>query len=453
MRLDDHPTVKKVRNGKSPAAQIPRDESGAIKADWLRAVCLEAGADDVGFVSVDRPELASQQLEISMRFPRAKTLISIVARMNRGAVQSHTRSIANHEFHEAYDTVNEAGRHVVRKLEDLGIPAVNAIAAFPMEVQTFPGKSWYIAHKPVAEAAGLGKMGLHRNVIHPEFGNFIVLDTIVLEDRVSEESKPLDYNPCVDCKLCVAACPVEAIGPDGSFNFSACYTHNYRDFLGGFLDWSEELAAATSKQDFRDKVTPGETVALWQSLSFKPNYKAAYCVSVCPAGENVIAPYIEDRIAFADRYVKPLQEMKETIYVLEGSDAEKLVPSRFPSKTPKRVRWTVEASEIFSFLFNLTLTFQRRKAGHLDLTCHLLLTGDAPMEATLKVTQRRLEIEFGKLGTADITITTSPETWMSAFTKQFDLDAALQDEHIGLNGPKDLLQQFLACFPVYGDVS
>ena len=94
MRLDDHPTVKKVRNGKSPAAQIPRDESGAIKADWLRAVCLGAGADDVGFVSVDRPELASQQLEISMRFPRAKTLISIVARMNRGAVQSHTRSIA-----------------------------------------------------------------------------------------------------------------------------------------------------------------------------------------------------------------------------------------------------------------------------------------------------------------------------------------------------------------------
>lgn len=293
MRLDDHPTVKKVRNGKSPAAQIPRDESGAIKADWLRAVCLEAGADDVGFVSVDRPELASQQLEISMRFPRAKTLISIVARMNRGAVQSHTRSIANHEFHEAYDTVNEAGRHVVRKLEDLGIPAVNAIAAFPMEVQTFPGKSWYIAHKPVAEAAGLGKMGLHRNVIHPEFGNFIVLDTIVLEDRVSEESKPLDYNPCVDCKLCVAACPVEAIGPDGSFNFSACYTHNYRDFLGGFLDWSEELAAATSKQDFRDKVTPGETVALWQSLSFKPNYKAAYCVSVCRPGKMSSRPILK----------------------------------------------------------------------------------------------------------------------------------------------------------------
>jgi hypothetical protein len=27
-------------------------------------------------------------------------------------------------------------------------------------------------------------------------------------------------------------CPVGAISPDGDFNFSACYTHNYREFSG-----------------------------------------------------------------------------------------------------------------------------------------------------------------------------------------------------------------------------
>ncbi|MEQ9519591.1 MAG: 4Fe-4S binding protein [Parvibaculum sp.] len=457
MRLDTHPTVLKVRATRNARAKTPesvhRDKTGAIDAAWLRTVCLEAGADDVGFVSIDRPELTGQVLEITTRFPRTKTLISIVARMNRDAVRASTRSVANHEFHEAYDTVNDAARHVARRLEDLGLRAVNAVAAFPMEAQNFPGKSWFISHKPIAEAAGLGKMGLHRNVIHPVFGNFIVLDTIMIEDRVSEESKPLDYNPCIECKLCVAACPVEAIGPDGSFNFSACYTHNYRDFLGGFQDWSEELAASTSKEEFRARIEPGETVSLWQSLSFKPSYKAAYCVSVCPAGENVIEPYLEDRIAFADEHLKPLQASKENVYVLEGSDAEVLVPSRFPSKTTRRVRWTIDATEIFSFLFNLTLTFQRRKAGHLNLTCHLHLTGAAPLDATLKITQRRLEIEFGKKGEADISVTTAPETWMSAFEKNFDLETALADEHIVLDGTKELLQQFFACFPVYGDIS
>ena len=46
---------------------------------------------------------------------------------------------------------------------------------FPMEMDRFPGKTWVVSHKPVAVAAGLGQMGIHRNVIHPKFGNFILL--------------------------------------------------------------------------------------------------------------------------------------------------------------------------------------------------------------------------------------------------------------------------------------
>ena len=34
---------------------------------------------------------------------------------------------------------------------------------------------------------------------------------------------------------------------------------------------------------------------MWQSLSFGANYKAAYCLSVCPAGEDVIGPYLTDK--------------------------------------------------------------------------------------------------------------------------------------------------------------
>ena len=44
----------------------------------------------------------------------------------------------------------------------------------------FPGKIWVVSHKPIAVAAGLGQMGVHRNVIHPRFGNFILLGTILV---------------------------------------------------------------------------------------------------------------------------------------------------------------------------------------------------------------------------------------------------------------------------------
>ena len=32
-----------------------------------------------------------------------------------------------------------------------------------------------------------------------------------------------------------------------------------------------------------------------QSLSAPPGYKSGYCVAVCPAGEGVLGPYLDDR--------------------------------------------------------------------------------------------------------------------------------------------------------------
>jgi len=137
---------------------------------------------------------------------------------------------------------------------------------FPMEMDRWPDKMWVVSHKPIAVAAGLGKMGIHRNVIHPKFGNFILLGTVLVAADVTEHSRTLDYNPCLECKLCVSACPTGAIKADGSFDFAACYTHNYREFMGGFTDWVENVAGSRTAQEYRRKVSDAETVSLWQSL-------------------------------------------------------------------------------------------------------------------------------------------------------------------------------------------
>ena len=65
-------------------------------------------------------------------------------------------------------------------------------------------------------------LGIHRNVIHPRFGNFILLATLLVDSPISEYGQPLDYSPCLECKLCVAACPVGAIKKNGDFDFVAC---------------------------------------------------------------------------------------------------------------------------------------------------------------------------------------------------------------------------------------
>ncbi|HYE35595.1 4Fe-4S ferredoxin [Methylocaldum sp.] len=381
--LQNHPTVTQLRATLSARANSQAVQT--LETAWLRRLALEAGADDVGFVGMERAEIRDQKDDILQIFPHAKTLLSFVCRMNRENVRSPARSIANLEFHHAGDEVNEVARRIVTALEHKGIRAINGGAVgFPMEAERWPDKMWVVSHKPVAVAAGLGQMGIHRIVIHPKFGNFILLGTVILDARVDEESRPGDYNPCLECKLCIAACPVGAIGNDGQFNFSACYTHNYREFMGGFTDWVASVADSKNARAYRQKVTDAETVSLWQSLSFGANYKAAYCMAVCPAGEDVIRPFLDDRRRYVKEVVRPLQERPEAVYVIGGSDAEEHVGRRFPHKSSKRVGNSLRPTTIRAFLNGLPLVFQRGQSVGLNAAYHLTFLGAERIQATVR---------------------------------------------------------------------
>jgi len=446
-QLAEHPTVKKFREQRADRTDLP--ESQILDAAWLRQLCLDAGADDVGFVESDRPEIAEQKAEIQSVFPRTKSLISFVCRMNRDNIRTPARSISNLEFHHTTDETNEVTRRIVSSLEELGIGAINGGAAgFPMEADRWGSKMWVISHKPVAVAAGLGQMGIHRNVIHPKFGNFILLGTVLVDARVTEYAHPIVYNPCLECKLCVAACPTGAISPDGQFNFSACYTHNYREFMGGFNDWVENIADSKNARDYRKKVSGAETVSMWQSLSFGANYKAAYCLAVCPAGEDVIGPFLANRKQFLDDVVRPLQNKPETVYVVPNSDAEEYVARRFPHKGIKRVsNGLAGQGTIRSFLRGLNFVFQRGKSKGLNAVYHFTFTGKEETKATVTIRDEKLLVSEGHVGQPDLTLTADSETWLRFLRKEANLVWALLRRKIRIHGSPKLLLAFGRCFP------
>jgi len=442
MKIDNHPTVRQhLAAGWTARGLHPLD------AGWLKAMALECGADDVGLVAIDRPELDDQREEILSRYPWTRTLLAFVRRMSREPVRSPARSIANLEFHHKGEAVNEIALRIVERLEKEGVRAVSPSMGFPMEMSRFPERIWVVGHKPVAVAAGLGHMGIHRNVIHPKFGNFVLLGTVLLDAEATSQDHPLDYNPCLECNLCVAACPVGAISNQGDFNFSACVTHNYREFMGGFNDWVEQVVDSRSVPDYRRRINDAETSSLWQSLSFGANYKSAYCMAVCPAGEDVIGPYLADRKRHLLEVVKPLQEKPETVYVVAGSDAETHARKRFKNKWVKHVGSGTRPNRVRGFLDSLPLAFQRDASEGLNARYHFSFTGEEEIRATVVIGEKRIRVQEGHQGQADLRVTADSRTWVGILAQEKSLVWALVTRRLRLKGSPLLLTRFGKCFP------
>jgi epoxyqueuosine reductase QueG len=101
-------------------------------------------------------------------------------------------------------------RTVVKALRDEGVTAVTPSESFPQDMSKWQDRMLTVSHKPVAEAAGLGLIGQHRLLIHPILGSHLCLGTIIIDTVFDLYDQPIDYNPCIGCKLCIAACPTGA---------------------------------------------------------------------------------------------------------------------------------------------------------------------------------------------------------------------------------------------------
>jgi epoxyqueuosine reductase QueG len=331
MKLNDHPTVQKyLKTKKKPAAEV-------VDYQWLREIVLDAGADDVGFVEVDREDLGGQKDDIQRAFPRTKSIISFACRLNMPQMQSADRSLADVEFIVLESEMERVSRRIVKILREKGIGAVVPTESFPQDMLKWPGKMWTVSHKPIAAAAGLGKIGHHRLLIHPVYGSYICIGTMLIDVAVTEYDPPIEYNPCIECKLCVGACPTGAIKKDGEFQFFSCLVHSYRDRLGGFLNWIEDIVTSTNMDEYREKREDSESMAVWQSLTHGGGFRCGYCMSVCPAGEEVVGSYVDDKKGYVSSVVKPLKERVEPVYVMRGTADESSVLKRFPKKTVKWV--------------------------------------------------------------------------------------------------------------------
>jgi epoxyqueuosine reductase QueG len=417
-------------------------------SDIIRKICLEEGADDVGFVEITREALGNVKKEVQILYPKTKTIISFCKRNNPENIQSVSRALANEEFHKTNDDLSIIARKIVRRLNEYGIRGVSCHPGFPMNTNDWAGKIWEISHKPIAQQAGIGKTGINRMILHPKFGSSILLDSILIDVEVDKYDKPLDYNPCINCMLCVSACPVGALDAKKGLDFNACVTHNYRDFMGGFEDWIENIVSSNSVEEFRKKSSDDENVSRWQSLSFGPQYKSAYCLSVCPAGTDLYGIYKADKKEWNEQIVKPLKNKKEPIYVGKDTYAAEYA-KRNPNKEIKYVKNVGRPNSMFSFLTGIRVAFERKHAYDVNLIVHFDFKGRENGQATIIIKDETIDVKEGLIEKPNLVINVDIDSWLKIVNKEVNdelMNELFTTGKIQVQGSLSDLRKFQNCF-------
>ena len=443
MKLADHPTVRAYKEKRIDSPKPP----AILESAQLKQTALAAGADDAGLIDLSRDTLADYRHDLLDVMPDTHSIMVLVFRVNQNHLRSLAHSVADSEFKQAWTDATHIARQLANQLRLIGIKALNMPVGFPYEATRWPGKMWLTCDKVFAVEAGLGQMGYNRLVLHPQYGAAVILGSILLANPCDQYDRPLSFNPCIECGLCLKVCPVGAIKKTDDFDFMACYSHNYRERLGGFQNWVEQVVDSKGHADYRRRVSDSETISMWQHLAIGAQTRCDRCMAICPAGESAIGEYIDDRKAYTNQYLKNFRNLVETIYVVKGSDAEHYVHAEFPEKKTKIISNGIRPISAAVFLDGLPLLFQPGQSEGLEATYHFTFTGDENLEGTVTIKEKKLAVLAGLVGNPDLHVIADSQTWAKFLAKEIHLVKALITRKIKIKGSPKLMTAFAKCFP------
>jgi len=393
--------------------------SSITLAEFKREVAT--WADDVGVIPIDHPAIAHEVDEVRWVYPHARSLVCLIGEENKAAMQSRYLPSANTELYRCEERLWEMGRRTVKLINRLGGEGLTTTIGWPQEVgQRWADKLWPLSHKLVAQAAGLGIIGTSRNFLHPRFGAYCLIDTVVTNLEFREYDAPMEWNPCLQCNLCVASCPTEAIRADGTFDFFACYNHTYRDSIPGFLDLVWDLAERNPRE-FRKRWADNEIAGLWQALSFKVEYRCFNCVATCPAEiERAFHDDRDVRRRYLDETLKPLthtRTVEDTQFVIDtpGARATHGIPPGEWRTPIDRVRANergvrlvslrrIRTQNVDAMMRWMPQYFRPTEARGLAFTTQFSLSGPGGGEWAMRIADERCEVRPGTLPDPDLAI-------------------------------------------------
>jgi len=148
--------------------------------------------------------------------------VSIAVRLSRkvldGIVDRPTQ-LYFHHYRQANSLLDHMAIRLTGHIQEQGF---NALPIPASQIIDWEKQTAHISHKRIAELAGIGWLGRHNIIVHPEYGAQIRLSAIFTDMPLSID-KALDMN-CASCRRCIDACPAGAIkGFQKEFDHQACF--------------------------------------------------------------------------------------------------------------------------------------------------------------------------------------------------------------------------------------
>lgn len=213
------------RDGTVCAGQREGDDPSHISA-LIKAKASALGGSDVGFAALT-PTMINVGSEFTLR-----SIISVVVAEDYGKVLQGALAVEKEAF-EVYVECARVSTELAAYIRELGFPAI-ADHNGTSDIQAIPA----------LYACGMGELGKHGSLIHPEFGagfrpGFVITDAPVIADAPNVFGV---QRTCESCRICEQNCPPAAIRSSDDFIVTE-----------GIKRWQVDTASCYEASRFRDE--------------------------------------------------------------------------------------------------------------------------------------------------------------------------------------------------------
>lgn len=248
----------------------------------IRNFALSLGVDDVGFASVDDYH-SPRSPQLDGMFPGVKSLV-VLAFRELASCDSPNPQIAMSGRLGLKQFAESTTYRVARFLEaNYGKPTMMAAISYPMNMAGGKPGVAEVSLRHAAMAAGLGTMGRHHLVLHPRFGTRVLFTAVLTELELASDPS-LQNDACNDCGLCVAECPVGALG-EKTTDLRKCLAHSQPFGLGKSVEFWSQFAGA-SPEERKEMLQSPDYRGIYQAGFIGLQYYCFRCLAVCPVGKT-----------------------------------------------------------------------------------------------------------------------------------------------------------------------